>query len=176
MEASQPLLRGGVGSGDWKHLDPRQVRYLRLAWGLRVAVEAVAWALLTRVAHADGWLTPAFRALLASLLGGAVLLDGILAVLLPPLRWRYAAWRVDPQAVEILTGVWWRRGVTIPRTRLQHLDVVQGPLQRRFGLATLVLHTAGTADASVPLAGLAHQVALALRAELAAGPRPGDGV
>jgi membrane protein YdbS with pleckstrin-like domain len=165
--------------GEWQTLDPRQVSYERITWALRVLFEAAVLAALVVSAEADRWLTPTFRRILAGTLGAGVVLDAVLAVLLPPLRWRRARWRVDARGVEIRSGVWWRNRVAVPRSRIQHLDVAQGPIQRRYGLGTLVLHTAGSADASVPLAGLSHERALALRDDLAAwAATPGspDGV
>ncbi len=57
----------------------------------------------------------------------------------------------------------------MPRSRVQHTDVSQGPLERRFDLATLVLHTAGTQHAAVSLGGLSHKAALAIRDYLIEG-------
>jgi membrane protein YdbS with pleckstrin-like domain len=95
------------------------------------------------------------------------------------LSWRWPAWhhqylryRVDRRGLRIQRGVLWRKVVSIPTTRVQHTDVTQGPLQRNYGLATLVLHTAGTKDASITLSGLSHEVALRLRDHLL----PHDGV
>jgi membrane protein YdbS with pleckstrin-like domain len=163
-------------STPWSTLDPRHVPYLRRVWGLRVGVEAVVLAVLSVVAFADEWLTPAFLTLVVAFLAALVVLDAVFAVVLPRLHWRHAAWRVDERCIEIRTGVWWRSRVAVPRTRIQHLDVVQGPVQRRFGLGTLVLHTAGSDDASVPLPGLAHETALELRDDLAAWTKAHDGV
>ena len=56
-------------------------------------------------------------------------------------------------------GLYIQRGV-------QHTDVGQGPLQRKFSLAKLVVYTAGTRDASVPLDGLEFEVANELREQL----------
>jgi membrane protein YdbS with pleckstrin-like domain len=56
--------------------------------------------------------------------------------------------------------------INVPRSRLQHTDVSQGPLERRYGLGTLVLYTAGTDHARIDLAGLEHGVALRLRQHL----------
>jgi len=64
---------------------------------------------------------------------------------------------------------------TVPRSRIQHTDVSQGPLQRPFGLATLTVHTAGTQFAAVPLSGLAKEVAEAIRDQLIGGVED-DGV
>jgi membrane protein YdbS with pleckstrin-like domain len=52
---------------------------------------------------------------------------------------------------------------------VQHTDVSQGPLQRRYGLATLTVHTAGTENAQVQLPGLPHDVALSIRDHLLPG-------
>ena len=51
----------------------------------------------------------------------------------------------------------------MPRSRVQHTDVAQGPIQRRFGLATLTVHTAGSDAAQVHLNGLEYQDALVIR-------------
>ena len=54
----------------------------------------------------------------------------------------------------------------MPRSRVQHTDVSQGPLERHYGLGTLVVYTAGTDHARVSLPGLAHEVAIQLRDDL----------
>jgi membrane protein YdbS with pleckstrin-like domain len=61
--------------------------------------------------------------------------------------------------------VWWHR-IFVPRERIQHTDVVQGPLMRRFNLATLVINTAGTHEHSISIEGLDFQRAEQLRASL----------
>jgi membrane protein YdbS with pleckstrin-like domain len=63
-------------------------------------------------------------------------------------------------------GVYWRRETFVPRARVQHTDVNQGPLARRFGIAELKVFTAGTQDAEIEVDGLAHGDALALRDRL----------
>ena len=56
--------------------------------------------------------------------------------------------------------------MTVPLSRVQHTDVNQGPLQRRFSLSTLVVHTAGNRHAIVKLEGLGKEVAEGVRDEL----------
>jgi len=51
----------------------------------------------------------------------------------------------------------------VPFGRVQHIDLAQGPLERAFGLATLVLNTAGTRGAAVKLPGLAQADAEEMR-------------
>ena len=79
------------------------------------------------------------------------------------MRYRYIRYRTDENGFTIRRGVLWRGVTSIPKARVQHTDVVQGPIQRRFGLARLVIHTAGTQDASVSLSGLSYEKALLIR-------------
>ena len=51
----------------------------------------------------------------------------------------------------------------MPRSRVQHTDVEQGPLQRKYGVATLIVHTAGMEEAKVRLEGLTRGTALRIR-------------
>ena len=84
----------------------------------------------------------------------------------PAIEYRHASYRIDEQGIEIRRGVLWRTVTNVPRSRVQHTDVSQGPVERRFGLGTLVIYTAGTDHAKVTLGGLSHEVALALREHL----------
>jgi len=63
-------------------------------------------------------------------------------------------------------GVWWRSQTFVPRARVQHTDVDQGPLARRFGLATLRVFTAGSAHSEIGIEDLRHADALRLRDDL----------
>jgi len=84
----------------------------------------------------------------------------------PAIAYRHMAYRVDTDAIEIRRGVFWRTVMNVPRSRVQHTDVVQGPLERKYGLGRLVIYTAGTEHSKVELPGLEHQVALDIRDHL----------
>ncbi|MEM8995973.1 MAG: PH domain-containing protein [Acidobacteriota bacterium] len=81
----------------------------------------------------------------------------------PGVRYRHISYRIDDRSLVIRRGVWWRSVAWVPRSRVQHTDVTQGPVERHFGLGTLIVHTAGTQFAAVPLSGLAHETASAIR-------------
>jgi membrane protein YdbS with pleckstrin-like domain len=74
--------------------------------------------------------------------------------------------RLLPDGLWIDRGVYWRSETFVPRARVQHTDVNQGPLARRFGIATLKVFTAGTRNAEIDVSGLAHADAILLRDEL----------
>jgi len=80
--------------------------------------------------------------------------------------YRHLQYTVDADALIIRRGVIWQSQLAVPRVRIQHSDVAQGPLQRRFGVGTLKLYTAGSRYTKVEVPGLSHSEALALRDEL----------
>jgi membrane protein YdbS with pleckstrin-like domain len=84
----------------------------------------------------------------------------------PAIAYRFAWYRIDEAGIEIRQGVYWRTITNVPRSRVQHTDVSQGPLERRFGLGTLVVYTAGTTHSKVNLSGLDFNVARRIRAHL----------
>ena len=76
--------------------------------------------------------------------------------------WRYAERDDD---LLIARGVLWRELTVVPYGRMQLVEVTSGPLERKYGLSTLQLHTAAaTTDASIP--GLAPAEAERLRDRL----------
>lgn len=60
----------------------------------------------------------------------------------PGLRWRRWRYEIRPDEVDLQRGVWWVSRTLVPLARIQHVDTRQGPLQRRYGLSTVVFHTA----------------------------------
>ena len=103
-------------------------------------------------------------ALRPGLVPAAVGLLALAAILLLPRR-RYCAWGYceEEDELHVRSGLFTRVRTLVPFGRVQHIDVAHGPIERRFGLATLILHTAGTRGAAVPLPGLLHGDAEAMR-------------
>jgi uncharacterized protein len=79
----------------------------------------------------------------------------------------YRSWRYAESADDLLVtrGVLYKQLVVVPYGRMQLVDVNAGPLDRRFGIAKVQLHTAAaTSDASIP--GLLPEEAARLRDRL----------
>jgi membrane protein YdbS with pleckstrin-like domain len=87
---------------------------------------------------------------------------------LPSAHYQRLRFGVDERGITIERGIWWRSRIALPRIRVQHSDVSQGPLQRRYGVSTLKLYTAGSRYTKIELAGLLHEDATALRDSLIA--------
>ena len=72
-------------------------------------------------------------------------------------------WRLDAQGLGLRRDLMWQLETRIPLSRVQHLDLRRGPLERRAGLATLIVHTAGTRMSAVTVSGLDEADAERLR-------------
>ncbi len=82
-------------------------------------------------------------------------------------RHRLTFWRLDAQSLGVRRGHMWQSESQVPVSRVQHLDLRRGPLERMAGLATLIVHTAGSRMNTVAVAGLAQADAERLRDRLA---------
>lgn len=97
-----------------------------------------------------------------------LLLALYLLVRVPLRRYQARGYQMGTDRLRVVRGLLVRSDTVVPFGRVQHIDVHQGPIERGYGLATLVLHTAGTHNASVALPGLGHDYALAMREEIRA--------
>ena len=156
-----------VASGEDQALDPRSIHVQRIAGWIFTALFAVVTLAAIGVALLTADDMPSWlRRVLPLLWLAAVLLLATHAHRWPVREYRHTSYRVDARGIEIRRGVYWRVVINVPRSRVQHTDVSQGPLERRYGLGTLVIYTAGTDHARIELPGLAHGVAVALREQL----------
>ena len=58
------------------------------------------------------------------------------------MRWRMWRYEIRSDEIDLQRGIWWIERTLVPLARIQHVDTKQGPLQRRFGLSTVVFYTA----------------------------------
>ena len=127
-------------------LDPRVVAVWRWSvalWGAGAAVVAavVGWILH----HTYGWWP------LVSVVAVSVTAAVVSVWKGPPAVWAAWSYRLTNDSLELARGVLFREHSVIPWSRVQHVDISHGPLDRRFGLAQLQIHTAsGKSDAKLP--------------------------
>lgn len=154
-------------AGEAHALDPRSIQVQRIAGWIFTAVVAAGSLVGLGIGLFTGddmpnWL----RRVLPFLWLAVIVLMAWHAYWWPAIEYRHTSYRLDAQGIEIRRGVYWREVTNVPRSRVQHTDVSQGPLERRYGLGTLVIYTAGTDHAKVALGGLEHGVALRIREQL----------
>ena len=64
--------------------------------------------------------------------------------LVPNLRWKHWRYEVREQEIEIQRGIFVIKSTLVPMVRVQHVDTEQGPLLRKYNLATVTISTAAT--------------------------------
>lgn len=122
-----------------ERLDPRAITLWRVSGAigtlpLLVAGAVTSWFL---VRWADFSLFAGALPLVA-----AAALVALFAGVLPALRWRRWRYEIREEEVDLQRGIVWVSRTLVPLARIQHVDTRHGPLQRWFGLATVVFYTA----------------------------------
>lgn len=103
----------------------------------------------------------------AGLFAALVPLIGLLSVvIIPGRRYQRLAFALHPTMLQVVRGWLFHTDTMVPLVRVQHIDVTRGPLDKAFGTASLIVHTAGTHNNIVTLPGLAPERASAIRDEI----------
>jgi membrane protein YdbS with pleckstrin-like domain len=146
--------------GEWQRVSPKLATVRRIALTPEPAVVALLAGTGAVVSSDAGGL----RTALAGLAGFALVVAAWI--------WRWsgrnaASWgylEADDDLV-VTGGVLFRRLVAVPYGRMQFVDVQAGPLDQRFGIASVTLHTASTETAAT-IPGLPAAEAARLRDRL----------
>jgi uncharacterized protein len=121
-------------------ISDKALKVWRISGGI---VAAIAWSIMVGVASLFfifDW--PLW------ILGLLALLEAIHTILsvtvFPGVRWRRWRYEVREQEIELQQGIFVIQRTLIPMVRVQHVDTFQGPLLRRYNLATVMISTAAT--------------------------------
>lgn len=136
-----------------KPLDPAYIQVMRIGSALFAAIP-LAGALILEFAQLT--VTGLF-------IIPAVLLTAWFVLVLPARRYEHWGYVLGEDRLRVERGYLFYSDTVVPLGRVQHIDVDQGPIMRRYDLATLTVHTAGNHGASVSLPGLRHDDAVAMR-------------
>ncbi|MFK4998583.1 PH domain-containing protein [Bacillus sp. N9] len=64
--------------------------------------------------------------------------------IIPSLRWKWWRYEVREQEIELQYGIFVITRTLVPMVRVQHVDTVQGPLLRKYRLASIEISTAAS--------------------------------
>jgi uncharacterized protein len=149
-------IPGWSGSSDWQRLPQRAYRvflYVALIVAVPPTLFVSASLYASRDRHEWTWLAMA----------GLWLFSISLALWVAHKRYRHTYWKLDENGFSVRRGRVWQWETRVPSSRVQHLDIKRGPLERAHQLASLVLHTAGTRLNAVSISGLEDADAERLR-------------
>ena len=123
-----------ANEADYMGLDPRVIWLWRLSSGLGSIF--FLGPLLGLAVGVGGFV---FHRIGLALLGwlGVVALFALWLWWYPPRAFRAWGYRLDGRVLELRSGIWFRVVRLLPLSRLQHVDLQRGPLERSFGLASL---------------------------------------
>ncbi|TCJ17015.1 PH domain-containing protein [Flaviaesturariibacter flavus] len=137
--------------------EPGYRRLLRLEWRLTALFAFAAAAALF-------YFIPSWRDRTAMFVTGGVL--GLLLLcwyLAIELGWPWRGYALRSHDIAYRSGWIFRRLQVCPFNRIQNCSLSRGPLDRRYGVATLALYTAGSDSADMKLHGLPVETAESIR-------------
>jgi len=164
-DGNSPALLDPVVPRDFVLLDPRVVQLWRITGMIGVGVLLLV-SLGPLLGLGAAWLGGVTRGLLLWL--PLTAMGGGWTWWFPKRRHQAWGYRMNARVLETRSGVWFRVLKLLPLSRLQHVDLHRGPLERAYGLASLILHTAGTHEATHVIPGLDADEAVRLRDQLVA--------
>ena len=125
-------------------VDPRYLRVILTGVALTATIVAIGTVMIA--VQTD-------QKVLPLLIGGGVLLLLALVSVVRVLEVRRLAYQLREHDLSLRSGAITHRVESLPFSRIQHVNVHRGPIERSLGLATLQVSTAGP-DISIP--GLAQ--------------------
>lgn len=76
---------------------------------------------------------------------GLVLITTVLSIsIIPTIRWKRWRYEVTEHELELQHGVFFIHRTLVPMVRVQHVDTSQGPILKKYNLATVSISTAAT--------------------------------
>jgi membrane protein YdbS with pleckstrin-like domain len=121
-----------------RRIDPKAVKVWQLGGWINALFSTLIFAAVLWAAIYFKW--PWF---IPSITGMLVVLQFVIEVtMLPKIRWKRWKYEVSELDIELHHGIIIRRRTVIPMVRIQHVDTKQGPLLRKYNLASVTFSTA----------------------------------
>ncbi|MTI87019.1 MAG: hypothetical protein FH748_03515 [Balneolaceae bacterium] len=62
----------------------------------------------------------------------------------PRIRWRRWRYEVSEKEIDLLRGIIIKKRTLVPINRVQHVDTIQGPIDKRYKISSVAISTAAT--------------------------------
>jgi membrane protein YdbS with pleckstrin-like domain len=144
-----------VDAAPFERLEPRYLTQQRVIWGILIGLLLVGGIVAMVLTGPPIWVW-------ALAVAGALVLFGI-AWILEGLAYDYRGVQLREHDVSARRGLIGRSTISVPFTRVQHVTLERGAFDRLFGLAQVVIFTAGAIAADARVKGLTPERAERLR-------------
>ena len=124
------------------HLDPNVKRYW-LTTNLLGSVSFLCIFLLPFMIGALFIGGMEFLVVLLLILAITIMAISAIALVLINITYDNITFLVQDEAITINRGILYKHSLTLPFNRVQNVNILRGPLERRFGIATIFIQTAG---------------------------------
>lgn len=124
-----------------KRISGQALKVWRITGTIKIAI---GWAIASSgifFVHLFHW--PTWISMIV--IGLGIISTYVNIILFPSLRWRWWRYDVRQDEIELQHGFFIKARTLVPMIRVQHVDTVQGPILRRYKLASVIVHTAATA-------------------------------
>lgn len=140
---------------DWEGLHPLYAR----------SIQVLAMVVLTIIAFAISalWFVPNIPLTPFVVLYSLLVIATVISMLWPAISVPRRGYVLRDKDILFRKGVFWRSVTAVPFNRIQHVETSNTPLDRKFGLATLQLFTAGGSSGDLKINGLGNDIARQLR-------------
>ena len=144
-----------IDEAPFERLEPRYLTQQRVFWAILLGLMLVGGIVVMVLTGAPVWVW-------VIAVGAAIGLFG-LAWILEGLAYAYRGVQLRERDVSARRGLIGRSTISVPFTRVQHVTLERGAFDRLFGLAQVVIFTAGAIAADARVKGLTPERAERLR-------------
>lgn len=121
-------------------ISPKGLKVWRL-YGLMHS--AIIWLLAIGGGLLNWWLEGPWWVLMIFVVV-PILYTYLFVILFPKLQWLRWRYEVREQEIELQYGIFIVKRTLVPMVRVQHVDTAQGPILRKYDLASITISTAAT--------------------------------
>jgi membrane protein YdbS with pleckstrin-like domain len=145
----------GTGDVQWEPMHALYTRAIRVMTAIVLIIAAVVISVISFLASFPWFVVVALFTLL--------LIVGIHSMVWPGIAVPRRGYALRDKDILFRKGVIWRSVTAVPFNRIQHVETSSTPMDRRYGLATLQLFTAGGSSGDLKIDGLGKDIAEQLR-------------
>lgn len=88
-----------------------------------------------------------------------ILIINVIVILWAVMFYNRYTYQIGEKSINIKRGILWKKDVTIPYERIQHVSTTRGPIEQLLGLHIINIFTAGTASVGAGFGGSAGMFA-----------------